>query len=288
MALDYPVRPRVGTSTGALARAAHAPPTIAVTLVTALLCVAAGLGSATTAWVVAAVATGQLSIGWSNDLIDLSRDRSVGRRDKPLVVGLVSPRAVAVACALALLASITLSTLLGWRAAVAQLTMVGGGWSYNLWLKRTAWSWAAYAVAFGALATVPTLAVVAAPAPDTSVSAPVLAWWLPLAGALLGVGAHLLNVLPDLGSDRDTGVSGLPHRIADRYGAARVTQLAVLLLLAATVLLMGVVPPSPVVVAGGLVVAGLATAVLLGRGRTPFLAAMAIALVDVALLAVAV
>ena len=36
------------------------------------------------ALVTAAVLCGQLSIGWSNDLVDLARDRAVGRRDKPL------------------------------------------------------------------------------------------------------------------------------------------------------------------------------------------------------------
>ena len=37
--------------------------------------------------VTAAVLAGQLSIGWSNDLIDARRDRAVGRTDKPLAVG---------------------------------------------------------------------------------------------------------------------------------------------------------------------------------------------------------
>ena len=39
---------------------------------------------------------------------------------------------------------------------------------------------------------------------------------MPAAGALLGVGAHLVNVLPDLADDEATGVRGLPHRIGAR------------------------------------------------------------------------
>jgi 4-hydroxybenzoate polyprenyltransferase len=50
-------------------------------------------------------------------------------------------------------------------------------------------------------------------------------------GALLGVGAHLANVLPDLEDDAATGVRGLPHRLGRRgtaFGAAGVLLAAVL------------------------------------------------------------
>ena len=59
----------------ALLAAAHGPPALAVTVLAGLLSVAAGHSSPTTLLVVAAVLTGQLSIGWSNDLVDLGRDR---------------------------------------------------------------------------------------------------------------------------------------------------------------------------------------------------------------------
>ena len=113
-----------------------------------------------------------------------------------------------------------------------------------------------------------------------------VAWWLPVTGALLGVGAHLLNVLPDLDDDHRTGVRGLPHRIADRAGAPMVARLAVVVLVAATAILVGVVATSPAVLLGCAAVAALAAVVLTGSGRGPFLAAMGIALVDVVLLAV--
>src|SRR5215203_2551223 len=76
-----------GVRLGALLAAAHGPPALAVTLLAGLLSVAAGHGAGTTFLVVAAVLSGQLTIGWSNDLVDLARDRAVGRTDKPLVTG---------------------------------------------------------------------------------------------------------------------------------------------------------------------------------------------------------
>ena len=36
------------------------------------------------------------------------------------------------------------------------------------------------------------------------------------AGALLGVAAHVTNVLPDLADDDRTGIRGLPHRLGAR------------------------------------------------------------------------
>jgi hypothetical protein len=64
--------------------------------------------------------------------------------------------------------------------------------------------------------------------------------WASAAGALLGVGAHLCNALPDLEEDLAQGVRGLPHRLGPRRSAACA---AVLLLAAAVVLAVG--PPGP-------------------------------------------
>ena len=97
--------------------------------------------------------------------------------------------------------------MLGPRAGGASLLIVLGGWAYNAGLKATWWSWLPYAVAFGALPAVATLARPSHPAP---------AWWAVAAGALLGVAAHLANVAPDLADDLATGVRGFPHRLGVR------------------------------------------------------------------------
>jgi 4-hydroxybenzoate polyprenyltransferase len=205
----------------------HPLPTAAVTLISAGLAALAELSAATAVLVVAAVFTGQLSIGWSNDAIDAARDRRSGRADKPVARGDVSARTVASAAVVATVACVVLSLALGWPAAVASLTVVAAGAAYNFGVKGTWWSALPYAVAFGAL---PAVATLARPEPTLP------ATWAMAAGALFGVSAHLANVLPDLEDDVATGVRGLPHRIGAR---ATAVLCPVLLAAASLVILVG-------------------------------------------------
>jgi 4-hydroxybenzoate polyprenyltransferase len=224
--------------------------------------------------VVAAVFTGQLSVGWSNDLIDAARDRSVHRTDKPLATGAIAEGTVRAACIVAVVLTVLLSLACGPVAGGVHLVFVACGWAYNLRLKSTAWSWLPYAVAFGILPVF----VTAAQRPPALPPA-----WGPAVGALLGVGAHLVNALPDLQDDADTGVRGLPHRIGARWTAPLAT-----LALASASLVIGAAAPArnrAVTWCFAAVVLVLSATALLGRGRTPFRAAVAIALVDVAMLA---
>ncbi len=262
------------TRLAALARASHPGPTLAVTTLTALLAVGSGHVLRSGLLVTAAVLAGQLSIGWSNDLVDAARDRQVGRADKPVARGEVSEAVVRGAVVLALAACLVLSLAVGLRAAAVHLALlVGSGWAYNLGLKRTRWSAVPYAVAFGSLPAVVTLALPHPVLPPA---------WMVAVGALLGVGAHLLNALPDLADDALTGVHGLPHQL----GARRVRVLAPLVLVAGSV----VTVLGPGVPDSLWPWTALAACVLLGvvatssRGRAPFVAAVAIALVDVATL----
>lgn len=213
---------RGATTVRALALSCHPAPTVAVTGFAAILAALAGNRAGTIALVAAAVVTGQLSIGWSNDLIDAARDAASGRTDKPVASGTLDRRLLKLALVPAVLATIAISLTLGVRAGLLHLAAVACGWAYNLGLKRTWLSWLPYAVAFGALPGVATLArhPPAAPAP-----------WIVAAGALLGTIANLTNVLPDLDADERTGVRGAPHRL----GARRCVALSSILLLAATV-----------------------------------------------------
>ena len=169
----------------------------------------------------AAVLTGQLSIGWSNDAIDAERDRQVGRTDKPAASGALSVSALRTASIVAVVLTIIASLLLGVEAgAVHLLGVVAMGWAYNLGLKSTLASAVPYAVAFGTLPSVASVPVLDRWAP----------LWLGVTGAAIGVAAHLANALPDLADDALTGVRGLPHRIGERGGrraAAVVLALAV-------------------------------------------------------------
>lgn len=253
-----------------LVAAAHIGPAAAVTVLAGLLAAAQELDAGLSALVVASVLAGQLSVGWSNDLIDLSRDRHSGRRDKPLVAGTVPVGVVRAACGVAVLLCVVLSLASGLVAGLVHLACVAAAWSYNLGLKSTVWSWLPYAVAFGALTAFVALAGGDLPP-----------WWWPVGGALLGVGAHLLNVLPDLDDDAATGVRGLPHRL----GRLRIAPVATAVLVTATaVVLLGGSPPLLVALPAALVVAALATVVVTASGRAPFIAAIAIAIVDAAML----
>jgi 4-hydroxybenzoate polyprenyltransferase len=98
------------------------------------------------------------------------------------------------------------------------------------------------------------------------------------------VGAHLLNALPDLADDAQTGVRGLPHRL----GARRLRWLAPLVLtVASAVAVLGPVTRTApwVWAAFGLCVV-LAVVAMCSRGRVPFAAAVGIAAVDVVSLVV--
>ncbi len=101
--------------------------------------------------VAATVLTGQLTIGWINDVVDRERDRQVGRQDKPVAMGWVDPGTVNFAVACAVLLLVPLSMANGTAAGIAYLASVLSMWLYNFYLKRTRFSWLPYAVSFGLL-----------------------------------------------------------------------------------------------------------------------------------------
>ena len=242
---------------------------------TGAFALAAGRGWGT-AWVVAAVLAGQLSIGWSNDLVDRRRDVAAGRTDKPVARGDVPVRLVTIATAVAAVAVVPLSLASGWRAGLAHLLGVASGWAYNLGLKATPVSPLPYAIAFGSLPSFVVLGLPGHPLPP---------WWITAAGALLGVGAHFVNVVPDLDDDLREGIRGLPHRFG-RLGST----LAAGLLLTAASCLLAFGPGAGAVAVGTLVVtvALLLTASIISArrpgSRAPFRAAIAVAVIDIVLL----
>ncbi len=272
------VRPSPRRSAGLLVAASHPVPSAAVTAFAIVLAVKAGNTAATVVLVGFAVLAGQLSIGWSNDRIDAGRDRRSGRRDKPLAADGAPLRLVDAAIGCSLAATIACSLALGLAAGLTHLFAVACGWSYNLALKSTWLSWLPFALAFGALPGVATLALPGHPAP---------APWLVAAGALLGVAAHLTNTVPDLADDRATGVVGLPHRIGATATLATAT---VLLAAASVVIALGPAgTPAPgtwATLAVVLVIAGAGLFRGAGRAtsRLPFYAIIALVAIDLLLL----
>lgn len=258
-----------------LLKAAHIGPGLAVTTAVAVLCAGSDLALGTGVLVTAGVFCGQLTIGWGNDLLDVGRDRQVGRADKPIATHRIPERLVLGCLVAAAVACVAFSLAAGWRSGLVHLLLgVAWGHAYNLGLKATAFSWLPYGVAFGSLPAVVSLAGSAPHAPR---------WSVVVAAVAIGVAAHLLNALPDLADDAATGVHGLPLRLGER----RTRALATILLLAASAsVVLGYHGGAPAWAWGVLaVVAVLAALALVGRGKTPFRAAIAIALIDVVLLA---
>lgn len=262
----------------ALVRACHPEPTAAVTAFAVILAAVARNDVFTCAVVGAAVLCGQLVIGWSNDRLDVTRDRAAGRLDKPFATGALSQRVLDGALAAALAGVLVCSVLLGWRAGLANVWVVAWGVAYNLGLKATSVSWVPYALAFGALPAVATLAL----------NRPRWAGlWVLAAGALLGIAANLTNALPDLVADAGSDVRGLPHRL----GAVRSLVLAAALLSTVTVLVVFGPPGAPrplswigLVFVPVLVMLGLRAALRAPASRVSFLGIIAITAIDLILL----
>ena len=264
----------------ALVRSTHPGPGIAVTVVAALLGVAVGLEPWRVAVLGVAMLLDQCSVGLSNDWIDADRDRAVGRQDKPVARGEIPVHVVRAAAWLAASAALLLTLPLGLAATAAHAVALGSAWAYNATLKNSAVSVLPYALSFGLL---PALATLARPVPALPV------WWAVAAGALLGVAAHFANVLPDLDDDRETGIRGLPHRMGLR---ASIVIIWLALALAAAAIASPGGGGSPVSLIGFVVslaigAIGLLLALRRGVGRWLFRLVIIAALIDVAMLVLA-
>lgn len=261
----------------ALISACHPLPCVAIMAMVTLLTAEAapsGFGGGRLALVALAMLAGQLSVGWSNDAIDAERDTAARRADKPAATGLISERSLWVAAAGALVATLALAAAIDpFTLAIDAVTLVAA-WAYNLGLKATPWSGLTYVVGFGLLPAYAASALPGHPLPRLTVT---------VAAALLGLGAHFLNVLPDLADDARSGVRGLPQRVSARFGAPVARGVALTLLLGASVLLLAASSPGRrwAAIAGLCAACVLAVAAALGSGRVPFTAAIAIAGVDV-------
>lgn len=278
----------------ALVITSHPGPSLAITALAALLAAQAaprGTGPVLTAPAMLAL---QFSIGWSNDAFDASRDAAAGRADKPLATGAIGSGPVWAAAGLSLLAALGMALAIGVATGIITAVMAAAGWAYNAGLKSALASGLMYLAGFG---------LVPAYAASTLPGHPWPRWQVTVAAALIGLGAHFVNVLPDLAADRATGVRGLPQQVAalaggrgtgrpapadtTARGEPAVRACAIVLLLAASALLLAAARPGRRwIAAAGLVVAtALAAVSARGRGRVPFGAAIGIAAVDVVLFA---
>ena len=161
------------------------------------------------------VFTGQLIVGWSNDLYDYEDDLKHNRQNKPLVAGSISRGYLTKWLRFMVPFSFVANLLgpLGFKGGLVYMFGVSMGVAYNFYFKYNAFSWLPYALAFAAL---PSCVVI-----SKSLHVPV---WMWLGGAIFGSAAHFINVIKDMDQDRLSGIGGLPQRIgkANSIAAAAV------------------------------------------------------------------
>ncbi len=139
---------------------------------------------------------GQLAIGATNELVDLPLD-AVGKPTKPLPSGDVSPSGARIMVIFGLIMMVAF----GWRFGTLPFGLLaagtGLGLAYDLWFKRTFWSWLPYLLAL------PLLPIwVFASLGNLELRLLLL---YPL-GALATIGVHLAQALPDVAIDRAAGM----------------------------------------------------------------------------------
>jgi 4-hydroxybenzoate polyprenyltransferase len=169
-----------------------------------------------------AILAGQCVVGWTNEIVDHSRDAEAERLKKPLVAGSVSRKQLQIGIAIALASAILLSFLgpLGSRGGWLHLLGLASATIYNFWAKSTWFSPIPYAISFGALPWAIYAAVHKHPPA-----------WLFVDFICVSVAFHFLNVIKDLEWDLEQGVKGAPQRLGKFWSINTVLLLGALALL---------------------------------------------------------
>ena len=149
---------------------------------------------------------GQLAIGATNELVDLPYD-TVGKPWKPLPSGDVSIRGAQAMVVVGLIMMVAFGSRFGTLAFALLAAGTGLGIAYDLWFKRTVWSWLPYLLA---LPLLPIWVFASLGKPE-----PRLLLLYPL-GALATVGVHLAQALPDVAIDRAAGLPTATSRLGQR------------------------------------------------------------------------
>ena len=171
------------------------------------------------------VFTGQLVVGWSNDLYDYQDDLTHQRMNKPLVAGLITQEFLRKWIKIMLPFSFVANLLgpLGIKGGLVYMLGIACGVGYNFYFKFSWLSPLPYAIAFAALPS--SVAI------SKDITPPL---WMWLGGALFGMAAHFINVLKDMKADQKSGIRGLPQRLGSRNSiivAIALVALGVLVLL---------------------------------------------------------
>ena len=201
-----------------LLKASHLGPTILVVAITYVLS-RAEFPVSESLFITLAILFGQFVVGWSNDLVDFSRDKDALRSKKPLVAGTITQSTLRIAIGAALLSALIFSLLspLGVNGTAIHFLGLLSATAYNLKLKATKLSVLPYVVSVGAL---PWAIYTAAEIPTPT--------WMVFGFILFASAFHFLNVLKDIDSDIAQGVMGLPQVLGRQKSIAMALLLAAL------------------------------------------------------------
>ena len=186
-----------------LLKASHFGPTLLVTAIS--------FGFATYYWwegpafvISFGVFTGQLVVGWSNDLYDYEDDLRHNRLNKPLIAKTISRETLQRWLRFMVPFSFVANLLgpLGIKGGLVYMLGIACGVAYNFYFKFSPLSPLPYAIAFAALPSC--IAISKDVTPPT---------WMWLGGALLGMAAHFINVIKDMKEDQISQIGGLPQRL---------------------------------------------------------------------------
>jgi 4-hydroxybenzoate polyprenyltransferase len=209
-----------------LLKAAHFGPTLIVTAIS--------FAFATYYWwegpayfIAFGVFTGQLIVGWSNDLYDLEDDLKHQRAKKPLVSGLITKQYLQKWLRFMVPFSFVANLLgpLGIKGGSVYMLGIACGVAYNFYFKFSILSPLPYAIAFAALPS--SVAI------SKDINPPM---WMLFGGALFGMAAHFINVIKDMDQDQASGIKGLPQRLGKVQSIAAAAVLIALGILALLIL----------------------------------------------------
>ena len=187
-----------------LLKASHFGPTLLVTAIS--------FGFATYYWwegpafvIAFGVFTGQLVVGWSNDLYDYDDDLRHNRLNKPLIAKTISRETLQKWLSFMVPFSFVANLLgpLGIKGGLVYMLGIACGVAYNFYFKFSPLSPLPYAIAFAAL---PSCIAI-----SKDITPPL---WMWLGGALLGMAAHFINVIKDMKEDQISQIGGLPQRLS--------------------------------------------------------------------------
>ena len=189
-----------------LLKASHFGPTLLVTAIS--------FGFATYYWwegpayvIAFGVFTGQLVVGWSNDIYDFADDLKHNRQNKPLVSGVITKKYLQKWLIFMVPFSFVANLLgpLGIKGGLTYMLGVGFGVAYNFYFKFSISSPLPFAIAFAALPSC--IAISKDITPPT---------WMWAGGALFGMAAHFINVIKDMKADQISQIKGLPQRLGSK------------------------------------------------------------------------